>query len=74
MSLAALGLIYTEISIARTFFVCSAMFRGMSLYEYSTGKDLTKLGAFLFMGLIGLMLTSIINIFFRSPAIKYILL
>jgi len=73
MSLAALGLIYTGASIARTFFVCSAMFGGMSLYGYSTGKDLTGLGSFLFMGLIGLMLTSIINIFLRSPAIEYAL-
>ena len=73
MSLSALGLIYTGASIARTFFVCSAMFGGMSLYGYSTGKDLTGLGSFLFMGLIGLMLTSIINIFLQSPAIEYAL-
>ena len=73
MSLAALGLIYTGASIARTFFVCSAMFGGMSLYGYSTGKDLTGLGSFLFMGLIGLVLTSIINIFLQSPAIEYAL-
>lgn len=73
MSLAALGLIYTGASIARTFFVCSAMFGVMSLYGYSTGKDLTGLGSFLFMGLIGLVLTSVINILLRSPAIEYAL-
>lgn len=73
MSLSALGLIYTGASIARTFFVCSAMFGGMSLYGYSTDKDLTGLGSFLFMGLIGLVLTSIINIFLQSPAIEYAL-
>lgn len=73
MSLSALGLIYTGASIARTFLVCSAMFGGMSLYGYSTGKDLTGLGSFLFMGLIGLVLTSIINIFLQSPAIEYAL-
>lgn len=71
MSLAPLGLIYTGTSIARTFFVCSAMFGGMSLYGYSTGKDLTALGSFLFMGLIGLVITSVINIFLKSPAIEY---
>lgn len=73
MSLAALGLIYTGASIARTFFVCSAMFGGMSLYGYSTGKDLSSFGSFLIMGLIGLVLTSIINIFLQSPAIEYAL-
>ena len=73
MSLAALGLIYTGASIARTFFVCSAMFGGMSLYGYSTGKDLTGLGSFLFMGLIGLLLTSVINIFLQSSAVEYAL-
>jgi len=70
MSLSSLGLIYTGASIARTFFVCSAMFGGMSLYGYSTGKDLTNFGAFLFMGLMGLVLTSIINMFLRSSAIE----
>tara|TARA_B100001093_G_C26115234_1_gene712637 strand:- start:24 stop:551 length:528 start_codon:yes stop_codon:yes gene_type:complete len=73
MSLAALGLMYTGASIARTFFVCSAMFGGMSLYGYSTGKDLTGLGSFLLMGLIGLLLTSVINIFLQSSAVEYTL-
>ena len=73
MSLAALGLIYTGASIARTFFVCSAMFGGMSLYGYSTGRDLSSFGSFLLMGLIGLVITSIINIFLQSLAIEYAL-
>jgi FtsH-binding integral membrane protein len=54
MSLATLGLIYTGASIARTFFVCSAMFGGMSLYGYTTKKDLTSMGSFLYMELMGL--------------------
>ena len=73
MSLASLGLIYTGASMARIFFVCSAMFGSMSLYGYSTGKDLTGLGSFLFMGLIGLVLTSVINIFLKSQAVEYAL-
>jgi FtsH-binding integral membrane protein len=73
MSLAALGLIYTGVSIARAFFICSAMFGGMSLYGYSTDKDLIGLGPFLFMGLIGLVLTSVMNIFLQSSAIEYAL-
>ena len=73
MSLVALGLIYTGASIARTFFVCSAMFGGMSLYGYSTDKDPTSIASFLIMGLIGLLLTSVINIFLQSSAVEYAL-
>jgi FtsH-binding integral membrane protein len=49
------------------------MFGGMSLYGYSTKKDLTSMGSFLFMGLIGLVIASLINILFRSPAIEFAL-
>ena len=73
MSLASLGLIYTGASITRTFLVCSAMFGGMSLYGYLTDKDLTGVGSFLIMGLIGLILTSLINIFLQSSAVEYAL-
>jgi FtsH-binding integral membrane protein len=71
MSLASLGFIYTGESIARTFFVCSGTFAGMSLYGYTTERDLTSIGSFLVMGLIGLVLTSLINVFFNSPAIYF---
>ena len=73
MSLASLGFIYTGISIIKTFAICSGTFAGMSLYGYSTKKDLTSIGSFLFMGLIGLILASLVNIFFRSPAIEFTL-
>ena len=73
MSLSSLGFIYTGASITKTFLVCSAMFGGMSLYGYSTKKDLTSMGSFLFMGLIGLVIASLINILFRSPAIEFAL-
>jgi uncharacterized protein len=73
MSLASLGFVYTGASITKTFFICSAMFGGMSLYGYSTKKDLTSMGSFLFMGLIGLVVASLVNIFFKSPAIEFAL-
>jgi len=73
MSLASLGFVYTGASITKTFFICSGMFGGMSLYGYSTKKDLTSMGSFLYMGLIGLVIASLVNILFRSPAIEFAL-
>ena len=61
MSLASLGYTYTGTSIAKTLFIFSAMFGGMSIYGYMIKKDLTSMGSFLYMGLMGLVLTSIIN-------------
>jgi FtsH-binding integral membrane protein len=71
MSLSSLGLIYTGQSLARTFFICSAVFGSMSLYGYTTKKDLTSMGSFLMMGLIGLIVVSLVNIFLQSPAISF---
>lgn len=71
MSLSSLALIYTGESITRTFFVCSSVFGGMSLYGYSTKRDLTSIGSFLIMGLIGLIMTSLVNMFLQSPAIYF---
>ncbi|MBY0533931.1 MAG: Bax inhibitor-1/YccA family protein [Rickettsiaceae bacterium] len=71
MSLSSLGLQYTGQSLARTFFICSAVFGSMSLYGYTTKKDLTSMGSFLIMGLIGLIVVSIVNIFLQSPAISF---
>jgi FtsH-binding integral membrane protein len=71
MSLASLGFIYTGESIAKTFFITASVFGAMSLYGYTTQKDLTSMGSFLIMGLIGLLLASIVNIFFQSPAIEF---
>jgi FtsH-binding integral membrane protein len=72
-SLASLGFIYTGASITKTLFICSGMFAGMSLYGYTTKKDLTSVGSFLTMGLLGLILASVINLFFKSPAIEFVL-
>ncbi|MCE2731318.1 MAG: Bax inhibitor-1/YccA family protein [Rickettsiaceae bacterium] len=71
MSLSYLGIVYTGQSLARTFFICASVFGAMSLYGYSTKSDLTSMGSFLIMGLIGLIVVSLVNIFLRSPAIDF---
>ncbi len=71
MSLSSLGLMYTGQSLAKTFFICSTVFGSMSIYGYTTKKDLTSMGSFLTMGLIGLIIVSLVNIFLRSPAIEF---
>jgi len=71
LSLSYLGLIYTGQSLARTFFICASVFGGMSLYGYSTKSDLTSMGSFLVMGLIGMTVVSLVNIFLKSPAVEF---
>lgn len=73
MSLSSLGLMYTGQSLAKTFFVTASVFGAMSIYGYTTKRDLTSLGSFMMMGLIGLILVSLINLFMRSPAIDFAL-
>ena len=65
-------LAYTYESIARVFFITAGMFAAMSLYGYTTKRDLTGLGSFLFMGLIGIILASIVNIFLASSMLQFI--
>ena len=65
------GHVYTSASIAKTFFIIASTFGAMSLYGYSTKKDLTGLGSFAYMGLIGLIIASLVNIFLRSPALDF---
>ena len=71
LSLASIFIQFTGASIARVFFITSGTFAGMSLYGYTTKKDLTRLGGFLIMGLIGIILASIINIFIGSSAMQF---
>ncbi len=71
MSLSSLGLVYTGESIARTFFISASVFGGMSLYGYSTNRDLTSIGSFFIMGLIGLIIASLVNLFLQSSAIYF---
>ena len=71
MSLSSLGLIYTGQSLVKTFFICSTVFGAMSLYGYTTKKDLTSMGSFLFMGLIGVIMVSLVNLFLQSSAVDF---
>lgn len=66
ISFSAIFLIFTGESIAKAFFVAASMFAGLSLYGYTTKKDLAPMGTFLVMGMIGLFVLSIINIFMDS--------
>ncbi len=70
-SLSNIFLRYTGESIASTFFITSAMFAGISLYGYTTKADLTKMGSFMMMGLIGIIIASIVNIFIGSGALAF---
>lgn len=72
MSLSYLGLLYTGQSLTKTFFICASVFGAMSLYGYTTKKDLSSFGSFLFMGLIGILIVSFVNIFLlRSPGVDF---
>ena len=72
-SLASILIVYTGASVAMTFFVTAATFGAMSLYGYTTKRDLTGFGNFLFMGLIGILLASLANMFFKSPAMDFVI-
>jgi len=71
LSLASIFIQFTGASIARVFFITAGTFAAMSLYGYTTKKDLTKLGGFLFMGLIGIIIASIVNYFLQSGAMAF---
>ena len=72
LSLASVFLVFTGASIAQTFFVTAIMFLSMSLYGYTTGRDLSKMGSFLIRGLIGVVLASLANLFFQSGALQLV--
>ena len=71
VSLSYIFLAYTGNSIARVFFVTAAAFAGTSLYGYTTRTDLSRFGSFLMMGLIGIILASLVNIFIGSTALQF---
>lgn len=71
LSLSSIFLVYTHQSIVSTFFVSSATFFAMALYGYTTKRDLTAWGSFLFMGLIGLIIASVVGIFVQSTALQF---
>ena len=71
LSLSSIFLVFTGASIAQTFFATAAAFLGLSLYGYTTKRDLSGFGTFLIMGVIGLLVASVINLFLQSPALHY---
>ncbi|WP_294101160.1 Bax inhibitor-1/YccA family protein [Sphingomonas sp.] len=70
LSMASIFLVYTGTSIATTFFAAAAAFAGLSLFGYTTKKDLSGMGTFLIMGVVGLLVAMIINIFLQSTAMQ----
>ena len=70
LSLAGLFLVYTGMSMARTFFIAAAMFLAMSLYGYTTRTNLSSIGSFMLMGLIGLIIAGVVNMFLASSVVQ----
>ena len=73
LSLSWILLVYTGASVARVFFITAATFGAMSIYGYTTKRDLTKLGSFLMMGLVGIIIASIVNIFLNSGPMYWVI-
>jgi hypothetical protein len=71
LSLAGIFLVFTGASIARVFFITAGMFAATSLYGYTTKTDLTRFGAFLFMGMIGIVIAGLVNLFIGSSALQF---
>ena len=71
LSMSTLFLAYTGVSIAQTFFATAAAYAGLSLYGYTTKKDLSGFGTFLIMGVVGLLVAMVINIFLQSTAMAF---
>ncbi len=71
LSLASVFLVFTGTSIARTFFITATMFGATSLYGYTTKRDLSQFGSFLIMGLIGIVIASLVNLFLGSSVLQF---
>ena len=71
ISLSSVFLVYTSASIVQTFFISATAFGALSLYGYTTKRDLSAMGSFLFMGLIGLIIASLVNLFLASSALQF---
>jgi FtsH-binding integral membrane protein len=71
LSMASIFMVFTGTSIARVFFITASAFGATSLYGYTTKADLTKMGSFMFMGLIGIVLASLVNLFLASSALQF---
>lgn len=73
MSLSSIFIIYTAESIGRVFFISASMFAAASIYGYTTKTDLGPVGSFLFMGLIGIIIASVVNMFMQSSQLSWII-
>lgn len=73
LMLAPIFVVYTGVSIAKTFFITAGTFGAMSIYGYCTKSDLTRFGSFLFMALIGLIIVSLVNIFLHSSGLDWLI-
>ncbi len=71
LSISTIFLVYTGESVVRTFFITAAAFGSLSLYGYTTKRDLTALGSFMVMGLFGIIIAMIVNIFLQSSALQF---
>jgi uncharacterized protein len=71
LSLSSIFLVYTSQSIVQTFFITAASFGALSLFGYTTKRDLTAMGSFLVMGVFGLIIAMVVNIFLASPALQF---
>ncbi|MFM0511683.1 Bax inhibitor-1/YccA family protein [Paraburkholderia sp. RL17-373-BIF-A] len=72
LSLSGIFLVYTGESIARVFFISAATYGAMSIYGYWTRADLSRFGSFLFMGLIGIVIAGLVNLFMTSTALQFV--
>jgi uncharacterized protein len=73
VSLASLFMVYTQTSIVRVFFIAAASFGALSLYGYTTQRDLTSLGSFLVMGLFGVIIAALVNLFLASSVLQWVI-
>lgn len=73
LSISSIMFVYTGASIAQTFFITAASFGALSLFGYTTKKNLSGMGTFLFMGLIGLIIASVVNLFMQSSMMDFII-
>lgn len=73
LSLSYIFLAYTGVSVVRVFFITAGAFAGLSLYGYTTKKDLSGMGSFLIMGVIGILIASVVNIFLASTGLHFVI-
>ena len=73
LSLGSIFMVYTHTSITRVFFITAASFGALSLWGYSTQRDLSGMGSFLIMGLFGVILASLVNLFLQAPMLQWVI-